>query len=207
MKSFDQLPKNNGVLTLEQVADLKGIPVSATDILPGRVYSLKVLPPAETITADIVAQITGKDYLDLMPTGFVFFHPKWIENRTIIMLNLRAIPQRIADKILEIFYRFSSANGMSRLFDQDGNLLPLTQRRTLDLPFYHITPTQLSQLVGATNLNYAINKYSIGEIANARLIDWDQYGSLVKPKLSLKGLYPTPIDIETIYNRFIQNSQ
>jgi len=207
VKSFDLLPKNNARLTLEQVADSEGIPVSADNILPGRFYSLKVLPPAETITADIVAQVTGKDYLDLMPTGFVFFHPRWIENRTIIMLNLRAIPSRVADKILEIFHRFSSKNGMDRLFDKDDNLLPLAQRRTLDLPFYHITPTQLSQLVGATNLNYAINKYSIGEIANARLIDWDRYGSLVTPKLSLKGIYPVPIDIESVYNRFIQNSQ
>jgi hypothetical protein len=64
----------------------------------------------------------------------------------------------------------------------------------------------LSQIVGADNLNYAINKYRIDEIAEARLIDWDQFGMLVNPKISTRGIFPDPINMERVFTDFIENS-
>lgn len=207
MKRFEEIPKNGGALTLEQAVESVGIRVGIGELLPGRFYSLSILPPATNLTLETVQTLTkGKSYLDLNPTGLMFFHPSWIETRTVLLLNLKVIPPRISAKILEAYYAASSQAGMQALYDGEGTLRPLNERRTLDLPFYLITPSQLSQIIGADNLNYAINKYRIEEIADARLIDWDQFGMLVNPKISTRGIFPDPINMEKVFTDFIENS-
>lgn len=207
MKRFAEIPKNNSALTLEQVASNVGIRVGTNELIPGRFYSLSILPPLTEFTVEAVQAITrGKNYIDLNPTGLMFFHPGWIETRTVLLLNLKVMPSPISAKVLEAYYFAASRAGMETLYDSAGDLKPLNERRTLDLPFYFITPTQLSQIVGADNLNYAINKYKIDEIAEARLIDWDQFGMLVNPRISTRGLFPDPINMERVFNDFIENS-
>ena len=207
MKRFEEITKNEGALTLEQVVESVGTRVGTGALIPGRFYSLSVLPPVIDLSLESVQALTkGKSYLDLNPTGLMFFHPGWIETRTVLLLNLKVIPPRVSAKVLEAYYAASSQAGMSTLYDREGKLKPLNERLGLDLPFYLITPSQLSQIVGADNLNYAINKYRIDEIAEARLIDWDQFGMLVNPKISTSGIFPDPINMEKVFTDFIENS-
>ena len=106
---------------------------------------------------------------------------------------------------MEAYYAFSSQNGMPGLF-KDGELIDLNERRLLDRKFYFVTATILSQIIGVSNLNYSINKYNIDTIAEARLIDWDNFGMLVRPRVSQVGLFPDTINIVEIFEQFITNS-
>jgi hypothetical protein len=207
VKRFEEIAKNNSTLTLEAVAERVGLRVATTEMVPGRFYSLSVLPPILNPTPEAVSAYTkGKGYLDLNPTGLMFFHPDWVENRLVLLLNLKVMPPAASARLLEAYYAAASRAGFDRLYAEKGELKPLNERRGLDLPFYLITPTQLSQIVGVDNLNYAINKYRIDEIADARLIDWDQFGMLVRPQVSTRGLFPEPINLERLYTDFIENS-
>jgi hypothetical protein len=140
----------------------------------------------------------------LNPTGLVFFHENWKE--TTIVLDLRVIPPPVVEKILHIYWDFSSKNGLANLFDVQGNLRPLDERQIIDQRFYMITPSLLSEIAGADNLYYAINKYSMDDIVSARLIDWDRFGMLINPRLSDRGLLPSPINLATVYEDFLTNS-
>jgi hypothetical protein len=88
----------------------------------------------------------------------------------------------------------------------DGNLRPIEERRLIDQRFYLITPSALSNIVGVNNLNYAINNYSMDQVREARLIDWDNFGKLVNPALTVDGLYPDPIDLARVYEDFLTNT-
>lgn len=205
MQTFESLPKNNGQKSLYSVADTVGIVQNRSQFIPGRFYSLKISTSVPEITEDLVPLLNDKKrYLDLNPCGLCLYHENW--QSSALVLDLKVIPNRISQKFLESFYEFSKINGLQDLFDKEGKLIPLEQRRLLDKRFYMIPPTILSQLVGAVNLNYAINKYSIDQIIEARLIDWDQYGMLVNPAVEYRGLYPQPANITRIYEDFIANS-
>jgi hypothetical protein len=82
----------------------------------------------------------------------------------------------------------------------------LDERQIIDQRFYMITPSLLSEIAGADNLYYAINKYSMDDIVSARLIDWDRFGMLINPRLSDRGLLPSPINLATVYEDFLTNS-
>ena len=69
-----------------------------------------------------------------------------------------------------------------------------------------MTPSLLAELSGADNLYYAINKYSMDDIASARLVDWDKFGMLVNPSLSDNGLLPNGVNLGAIYEDFLTNS-
>ena len=204
MKTFESLEKNNGRLTLEQVAE-EGTVATRFNMLPGRFYNFNIVPPEVDINEEFIASYTrGKRYIDLNPTGLVFFHENWKE--TTIVLDLRVIPPPVVEKILHIYWDFSSKNGLANLFDVQGNLSPLYERQIIDQRFYMITPSLLSEIAGADNLYYAINKYSMDDIVSARLIDWDRFGMLINPRLSDRGLLPSPINLATVYEDFLTNS-
>jgi len=205
LQKFEDLPKNNGQTSLYSVADSVGIVQNRSKFIPGRFYSLTVSADSPNLTEDVVPLLNDrKPYLDINPCGFCIYHDNW--QTTALILNLKVIPNRINQRLLEAFYEFAKLNGLSDLFDRDGTLIPLAQRLLLDKRFYMIPPKILSQLVGATNLNYAINKYSIDQIIEARLIDWDQYGMLVNPLVEYRGIYPQPANLSRIYEDFIANS-
>lgn len=212
MKTFESLEKNNGRLTFEQVAmevDDSGKPKSESinrfNLLPGRFYYFNIVPPTVDVNEEFVALYTrGKRYLDLNPIGLVFFHENWKE--TSIMLDLRVIPPPIMEKMLNIYWNFSMKNGLSNLYDVEGKLRPLQERQIIDQRFYMITPNLLSEISGADNLYYAINKYSMDDIVSARLIDWDRFGMLVNPMLSERGLLPQNVSLARVYEDFLTNS-
>lgn len=205
MKRFDEISKNNGSRTLLEVAQEFGIPQNRAQFIPGRIYSLKIVSQVPEITPEIVPLLSeGKPYFDLNPVGLVLFHENWKE--TAIIVNLKVLPPAVNVKLLESYYRFASINGLTQVFDKEGNLLPLDSRRLLDLRFYMVPPTLLSTISGLSNINYAINKYNIDQIAESRIIDWDQFGMLVNPKLTTFGLFPDPINLEAVFEDFIQNS-
>lgn len=205
MKRFDEITKNNGSRTLLEVAQEFGIPQNRAQFIPGRIYSLKIVSQVPEITPEIVPLLSeGKPYFDLNPVGLVLFHENWKE--TAIIVNLKVLPPAVNVKLLESYYRFASINGLTQVFDKEGNLLPLDSRRLLDLRFYMVPPTLLSTISGLSNINYAINKYNIDQIAESRIIDWDQFGMLVNPKLTTFGLFPDPINLEAVFEDFIQNS-
>jgi hypothetical protein len=116
------------------------------------------------------------------------------------------MPPRANAKILETYWNFSKMNGLANLFDSEGSLLPLDQRRLIDQRFYLITPTALSNVLGVNNLNYAINKYNMDQILDSKLIDWDNFGMLVNPSLTTDGLYPDPINLVKVYEEFLTNT-
>ena len=204
MKTFEEIEKNDGRLTFEQVAE-EGTNTNRSNLLPGRFYQFTIVPPAVDRTADFISAYTrGKNYIDLNPIGLVFFHENWQE--TTIMLDLRVVPPPILEKILHIYWNFSLKHGLSNLFDTTGTLRPLAERQVIDQKFYMITPSLISELSGADNLYYAINKYSMDDISSARLIDWNQFGMLVNPRLSDRGLLPSPINLAKVYEDFLTNS-
>jgi hypothetical protein len=156
------------------------------------------------LNEEYVYALTGKKYLDLNPVGLLLFHDNWKE--TALVLNLKVMPPRASAKILEAYWKFSQLNGLNNLFDKDGNLRPIEERRLIDQRFYLITPTALSAVLGVNNLNYAINKYDMDQVLEARLIDWDRFGMLVNPTLTVDGLYPDPIDLAKVYEDFLTNT-
>lgn len=205
MKAFSQLEKNNSSFALEQVADSVGISQTRSQMLPGRFYSLTITPPANDLNQETIALYTkGKQYLNLNPVGLLLFHQNFVEQA--IMLDLRTMPPQASAKILEAYYQFSLQNGLDRLFNKDGALISLEDRRLLDQKFYFITPTILSGLVGIDNLYYSVNKYNIDDIVSAKLIDWDNFGQLVNPRISTYGFFPDPINIQSVFEDFLTNS-
>jgi hypothetical protein len=44
------------------------------------------------------------------------------------------------------------------------------------------------------------------QVLEARLIDWDNFGMLVNPTLSVDGLYPDPINLAKVFEDFLTNT-
>lgn len=204
MKRFNQIEKNNGSMTYARVAEEVGISQNRLQMIPGRFYALKTMVPTPDINEEFVRYWNKRNYLDLNPVGLLLFHDNWKE--TNLILNLKVIPPVALNRILEAYWEFSLPNGLSNLFKQDGTLISLDERRLIDQRFYLITPKTLSNVLGIDNLNYAINKYDMDYVLEARLIDWDNYGMLVNPQLSPDGLYPDPINITKVFEDFLENS-
>ncbi len=204
MKKFNDLVKNNGSLPLTGVAESVGILQNRSQVIPGRFYALKTRVDVPALTEDIVREISGKSYLDLKPVGLLLFHDNWKE--TALVLNLKVMPPRASAKILEAYWQFSQLNGLNNLFDKDGTIRSIEERRLIDQRFYLITPTAFSNILGVNNLNYAINKYNMDQVLEARLIDWDNFGMLVNPTLTVDGLYPDPINLAKVYEDFLTNT-
>ena len=204
MISFKDLPKNNGTLPLPEVANQFGISQNRTQVIPGRFYSFKIQPDTPTITEEYVYRKTGKAYLDLNPTGLLLFHDNWKE--VALFLNLKIIPSTVQSKILEAYWNFSMQNGLQNLFNNQGELIDINERRLIDQRFYLITPSVLSTYLGVNNLNYAINNYSMDAVVEAKLIDWDNFGQLVSPIASNYGLFPDPINLPKVYEEFLTNT-
>lgn len=202
--NFNNLKKNNGMLPLNVVAQEFGITQNRGQVIPGRFYSFKTTVQVPAITEEFVQIHNKRNYLDLNPVGLLLFHDNWKE--TALVLNLKVMPPRAAAKILEAYWQFSQLNGLNNLFDKDGQLLPLEERRLIDNRFYLITPTALSTILGVNNLNYAINKYNMDHVMEAKLIDWDNFGMLINPTLTTDGLYPDPINLAKVYEDFLTNT-
>lgn len=201
---FNKLTKNNGSLPLEAVVEQYGITQNRNSIIPGRFYSFKVIADVPTINEEYVYRKTGKAYLDLRPTGLLLFHDNWKE--VALFLNIKIMPPAAQVKVMEAYWNFSKLNGLSNLFDKDSKLKDITERQLIDQRFYLITPTALSTILGVNNLNYAINNYNMDKVAEAKLIDWDNFGMLVNPKISTHGLYPDPINLGKVYEDFLTNT-
>lgn len=204
MKKFEEIEKNNGQFDLTQVAETFGVIQRRDQFIPGRFYSLNIVSNVPNLTEEIVPQLaSGKPYYDLRPFGLVLFHDNWKE--TTLILNLRTMPIPVSAKLLEAYYEFSAKNGFQNLY-RDGKLMPLTERKLIDQRFYLVNTTILSQTIGFSNLNYSINKYNIDDIAEARLIDWDNFGMMVRPRFSQIGLFPDNLSMERVFEEFIANS-
>jgi len=204
LKKFEEIEKNNGQFDLTQVAETFGVIQRRNQFIPGRFYSLNIVSNVPNLTEEIVPQLSsGKPYYDLRPCGLVLFHDNWKE--TTLILNLRTMPIPVSAKLLEAYYEFSAKNGFQNLY-RDGKLMPLTDRQLIDQRFYLVNTTILSQTIGFSNLNYSINKYNIDDIAEARLIDWDNFGMMVRPRFSQVGLFPDNLSMERVFEEFIANS-
>lgn len=201
---FNKLIKNNGALPLNAVVEQYGITQNRAQVIPGRFYSFKIVADVPAITESYVYQKTGKSYLDLNPTGLLLFHDNWKE--VALFLNIKIMPPDAQVKVMEAYWNFSKLNGLSNFFDKDGKLKDLTERQLIDQRFYLITPTALSTILGVNNLNYAINNYNMDKVAEAKLIDWDNFGMLVNPQISTHGLYPNPINLGRVYEEFLTNT-
>jgi hypothetical protein len=204
LKKFEDLSKNNGASSLFEVGEAVGIPQNRTLFFPGRFYSLKIESPVIDLNEYIVPELNyGREYYDLNPVGLSLFHDNWTQ--VAIILNLKVLPPQVCGTFLEAYYYFAAQNGLPNLFS-DGELSPLEERRLIDQRFYFVTPSILSQIIGATNLNYAINKYNIESIMSAKLIDWDNFGQLVNPRLDRRGMFPENLNLASVYANFMTNS-
>lgn len=203
MKNFSDIIPNNSSSSLVEVSEFNGIPQSQEYIVPGRMYGLKVQSQINDINERTVIQLNnGRRYYDLYPVGLLLFHQRWKEFA--LILNLKVIPPVISAKLLEWYYAFSKQNGLASYY-KEGKLIPIEERRLIDQRFQLITPTDLSALAGIDNLNYAINKYDM-DYVKARLIDWDNFGKLIRPRSTTHGIFPDPVDIGRIYEEFITKS-
>jgi hypothetical protein len=204
VKTFDKIEKNDGRYTLVGVGYQFGIEQEKPQIVPGRFYSFKMISPTPALTEETVPMLTrGRRYYDLYPTGLLLFHENW--QQTMLVLNLKVMPIPIAAKLLEAYYALASRNDLPTLFEDD-KLRPIEQRRLLDKRFYLFPPSLIAQTIGASNLDYAINKYKMEDVFEARLIDFDQFGMLVKPKFSTLGLFPETLNMELVFEEFIEKS-
>lgn len=201
---FNKLSKNNGRLPLVNAAEDVGLIQTRAQVIPGRFYKLTARVDVPQITSEWVYQKTGKNWIDLDPVGLLLFHDNWKE--VALVLNLKVIPPQVQAKVLEAYWNFSKLNGLANLFNQDNQLRPLEERRLIDQRFYLITPTALSTILGVNNLNYAISTYRMDQVIGARLIDWDNFGSLVNPAISDYGFYPKPANLAQIYENFLTNT-
>lgn len=201
---FNKLSKNNGRLPLVNAAEEVGLIQTRAQVIPGRFYKLTARVDVPQITSEWVYQKTGKNWIDLDPVGLLLFHDNWKE--VALVLNLKVIPPQVQAKVLEAYWNFSKLNGLANLFNQDNQLWPLEERRLIDQRFYLITPTALSTILGVNNLNYAISTYRMDQVISARLIDWDNFGSLVNPAISDYGFYPKPANLAQIYENFLTNT-
>lgn len=204
MKSFKDLQLNNGTLPLPEVANRFGISQTRGQVIPGRFYSFTIDPGVPSLTEDYVYAKTGKAYLDLNPVGLLLFHDNWKD--VALFLNLKIMPPQIQSKVLEAYWAFAGMNGLSNLFDKDGKLIDINERRLIDQKFYLITPTALSTFLGVNNLNYAINNYNMEMVREAKLIDFDNFGQLVAPLSTTYGLFPDPINLPKVYEEFLTNT-
>jgi hypothetical protein len=204
LQRFEDIPKNNGQSSLYEVANQIGISQNRSQFIPGRFYSLRITSQVPNLTEAIVPMLNdGKPYIDLNPLGLVLFHENWKE--TALVLNLRVIPPTVCSKLLEGYYYFSMQNGLERLF-KDGKLIPLTERSLIDQRFYLVTTSILSQILGISNLNFAINKYNIDRVAEAKLIDWDNFGMLIRPRVDQRGIFPENLTLASVFEDFMTNS-
>lgn len=204
MQRFEDIAKNNGTQSLYEVAETIGIAQNKSNFLPGRFYSLQVVSPVPDLSEKIIPSLNvGRSYYDLNPIGLVLFHDNWKE--TVLILNLKVMPPGASATFLEAFYRLAAQNGLARLF-KEGKLLSLEERNTIDQRFYLFTPSVFSQALRIANLNYAINKYNMDQIAGAKLIDWDNFGKLINPKSSTRGMFPETLNLANVYEEFITNS-
>lgn len=201
---FNKLSKNNGRLPLVNAAEEVGIVQTRGQVIPGRFYKFTARVDVPQIIEEWVYRKTGKNWIDLDPVGLFLFHDNWKE--VALVLNLKVIPPQVQAKVLETYWNFSKLNGLSNLFTPDNTLKPLDERRLIDQRFYLITPTALSTILGVNNLNYAISTYRMDQIINAKLIDWDNFGSLVNPQISEYGFYPKPVNMAQIYENFLTNT-
>mgnify|MGYP003346730713 CR=1 FL=1 len=110
------------------------------------------------------------------------------------------------NKLMEAYWNFSLKNGLGNMFDHEGKLRSLDERRLIDQRFHLITPTALSNILGVDNLNYAINNYDMDLVLKARMIDWDQFGMLVNPSITTEGMFPDPINLARVYEDFLTNT-
>jgi hypothetical protein len=55
-------------------------------------------------------------------------------------------------------------------------------------------------------LTYIVNKYNIDDIISAKLIDWDNFGQLINPRISTYGFFPDPINMAEVFEDFLTNS-
>ena len=204
MQRFEDIAKNNGQFSLYEVADQMGITQTRSQFIPGRFYSLRITSQVPNLTENLIPFLNdGKPYLDLNPLGLVLFHENWKE--TALVLNLKVIPPTVSSKLIEAYYQFSMQNGLPNLF-KEGKLIPLSERSLIDQRFYLITTSILSQILGISNLNFAINKYNIDRVAEAKLIDWDNLGMLVRPRVDQRGIFPENLTLVRIFEDFMTNS-
>lgn len=204
MQRFEDITKNNGQFSLYEVADQFGISQNRSQFIPGRFYSLRITSQVPNLTENVVPRINdGKPYIDLNPLGLVLFHENWKE--TALVLNLKVIPPTVSSKLLEGYYQFSMQNGKDKLF-KEGKLIPLSERSLIDQRFYLVNTSILSQIIGISNLNFAINKYNIDRVAEAKLIDWDNFGMLIRPRVDQRGIFPENLTLARIFEDFMTNS-
>lgn len=201
MKTFDEIEKNNGALDLLQVAEEFGILQPKGKVLPGRFHALKIASPIPSLEESQVNAIAdGKPYYDLMPVGLTLFHENWNSSGVVLMLNLRVMPPATSAYLLESYYRgFASKFGLENLFN-NGKLLSLEERESFfaNQAFY-FTPAFFERL--GKNVNFVINKYRIDQIVENRLIDWDNFGMLVKPKISRRAIFPESLDLIELFEK------
>lgn len=205
MKNFDDLEKNDGRFTFEQVVEKVGIEVPAGQLLPGRIYSLVVESPVLDLNEETISQINfGRDYYDLAPIGLNLYTNNFKEIS--LFLNFKVIPPNVLNKLLEAHRYFCGKNGLANLYDSNKNLIDLKKRNNLDQRLYFTPSKILSDMLGLESLNYAINKYDNELIKSRRLIDWDDIGMLVNLAKSTTGIFPQPANLQRIYENFLQSS-
>ena len=173
MKRYEDIPKNQGSATYDMVAEDNGIAIGRGSFIPGRFYQFQVDPGVNNINEEIILELNdGRPYYDTKPIGLVFYHDQW--QKTALILNLKVIPQSISEALLHGYYNFASKNGLTDLFDKEDNLIPLSERRLIDKRFYMVTPAMLADMLRIRSIQYAINKYNMESILEAKLIDWDK---------------------------------
>ncbi len=208
-------------MTFSEAANEYGIIQNIGSFIPGRFYSLKIEPVVLDLNEVTIPEINDKKpYYDVNPTGLVLFHENWRE--TTLILNLRVIPPRIADGLLHGYYNFAQKNGLANLHEttiekptaenglksarQISKLKPLNERKSIDQSFYLVTASALADMLRIHSLDYAINKYNTDSIREAKLFDWDNFGMLVNPRITPKGLFPVPFNIVKVFEEFVHKS-
>lgn len=196
MIRIEDIVTNKGERTFSESFYEYGIDMTRNDILPGHYYMLEVPVPnfneawiprsKEDWEENPELYITRNEYYDMSPVGLVLYHDRWKENA--LILNLKVIPPKYRTKVIMTHLNLIEKS-LDRLnvFDKDEELVPLVERRRMNLPLYGVTPSMLSELSNF-KLNYAINGYKLDKITRAKLLDWDRIGELPLANVDTRGL-------------------
>lgn len=202
MAKLSEIITNRAERTFSQSFVQFGSLISKAQIRPGYYYTFNVtipnlnenwIPDNKQIWEENPTYfITEKNYYDLTPTGLLLYHENWKE--VALIVNLKVMPPILRSKVINA-HHFLIEKYIERLEKRDEkgkiSLIPFNERESLNAPFYGVTPSLL-RTVSNIDVSYAINKYRISDITNARLLDWDKIGELPLAKVESTGLIFSP---------------
>lgn len=186
-------------------------------LLPGHMFSLNIDLPFVVNEGNLPLNryeyqnqkddrffLAKEPYYDEEPIGL---NLRLESNEYVSILNFKVIPPNYRYFILEKYYQLAkTAIRVGYEEDLSKEKMELRDRireNNYMVPFLGVTKTLMENVTGI-DLSFAINKYNISTIRNAKLLDWDSLPDIAKMNVSERGLTfnPGAGRLEGMFNTF-----